>query len=251
MDKIKFGVKLWSTDSGLIEEAEKLIKDRIFDYVELMVIPGTQIFPFQKIGVPYIIHTTSDKYGLNIADDKKEIYNDNLVKKNIDWTSKLNAKYLIFHPGFGQIGAAKSFLNKMSDSRILVENMPKIGINGEAMVGCTPEEVKELMGNKFGFCLDFNHAIKASGGLNENYKDYVASFLELKPKVAHISGGILKEEKDNHLNIGEGDYDFSFFVDCIKKSKVRYITLETPRVDSHSLREDVENIKKLKRILFF
>jgi len=251
MKKIKFGLKLWSINTDLIKESEKLIKDGVFDYIELMIVPRTQILPFKKINVPYVIHTTSDRYGLNIADKDKESFNLNLINQNIEWADKLKAKYLIFHPGFGSFASAQKFLEKIEDKRILIENMPKVGMNDEKMVGYTLKQIKELSRDKFGFCLDFGHAIKAALSIGTDYKQYIEEFLSLNPKVFHICDGTLIPGKDEHLNIGEGDYDFSFFADCIKKSKARYVTLETPRTNLSSLRGDIENILKFKSLSAF
>jgi deoxyribonuclease-4 len=249
MNNIKFGLKLWSINYDLIKESEELISGGFFDYIELMPIPGTQILPFKKNNIPYIIHSTSDMYGFNIADKDKYDFNLDLIKQNIEWADELNAEYIIVHPGFGEMETVQKFLDKMEDKRILIENMPKAEINGEKIVGFTPEQIKELQGNKFGFCLDFGHAIKTALNSGINYKQYVKEFLSLNPKVFHISDGTLISGKDEHLNIGEGDYDFSFFAECIKKSKTRYLTLETPKINLNSLKNDKENILKLKAIL--
>jgi len=246
--KIKFGLKLWSINPNLIKEAKKLIKNRIFDYIELMVIPDTQISPYQKVKVPYIIHITSERWGVNIADKKKDVFNLKAINKCIQWTDKLNAKYLILHPGFGEIEVARKFLERINDKRILIENMPKIGLNDEKMIGYTPEQIKKLIRDKFSFCLDLNHAIKSAISLKKDYKEYIKDFLKLSPKMFHISDGTLKNEKDEHLSIGRGEYDSAFLAGCIQKNNIQYITLETPKVNLRSLNEDIENLKKLKSI---
>ena len=248
MKNFKFGLKLWSINYDLIEEAERLIKEGIFNYIELMPIPDTEISPFQKIEVPYIIHITSENFGLNIADKKKERFNLKTINQCIEWADKLNAKHLILHPGFGEIETAKNFLERINDKRILIENMPKVGINNERMIGYTSEQIKILVGSKLGFCLDLNHAIKAAISLEEDYKEHIKGFLKLKPKMFHIADGTLKEEKDEHLAIGKGEYDFRFLVSSLDKDA--YLTLETPRSNLNSLQEDLGNLQKFKEFLF-
>ena len=251
MNNIKFGLKLWSTDSGLIKEAERLIKENVFDYIELMVIPDSEILPFQKINVPYIIHIAHEGLGLNIADKKKKEFNLKVINQSIEWANKLNAKYLILHPGFEEIEIAKDFLTKINDKRILIENMPKFGNDNEKMIGFTPEEIKELKKDKFGFCLDFGHAIKAAASLKRDYKQYIKEFLKLNPQVFHISDGMLNKEHDVHLDIGRGEYDLKFLANCIKENKSKYLTLETPKDNLDSCKQDLENLKKLKSFLIF
>ena len=245
--RIKFGLKLWSTNSNLLNEAKELIENDIFQYIELTLIPNTEIIPFLEVGVPHIVHITTEKYGVNIADKEKKEFNLKIIDKCIEWADKLNAKYLILHPGFGLINNATEFLSDINDKKILIENMPKVGLNNEKMIGYTPEQIKELMGERFGLCLDLNHAIKAAVSLKKPYKEFIEEFLKLKPKMFHISDGKLNNEKDKHLNIGEGDYDFEFLMSCAKINNLTYITLETPRLNLESLEEDIRNINALKK----
>lgn len=249
MNNIKFGLKLWSTNYNLLDEARKLIKDGMFHYIELMVIPDTEISPFQKIKVPYIIHIPHSSFGLNIADIKKEEFNLKIINQSIKWADKLSAEYLILHPGFEEINVAENFLKKIEDKRILIENMPKVGMNDEKMLGFTPEQIKELTSDKFGFCLDLNHAMKATISLKIDSKNYIKDFLKLNPKIFHISDGNLKKEKDEHLSIGEGEYDFKFLLNCIKNNDSKLVTLETSRDHLNSFKEDLENIRTLRHFV--
>jgi len=67
--------------------------------------------------------------------------------------------------------------------------------------------------------------------------------------VFHVSDGTLNEEKDEHLGIGDGEYDFGFFVDCIYSNKtMNYLTLETPRIKTNSLDGDFKNVKNLIKL---
>jgi deoxyribonuclease-4 len=245
--KIKIGLKLWSINHNLVNKAKELVENDMFQYIELMPIPKTEITPFLKYDLPYIIHITTERHGLNIADKEKKEFNMKTINNCIEWADKLNAKYLVLHPGFGSANDTMKFLNSINDKRILIENMPKIGLNNEKMIGCTPEQIKELMDNKFGFCLDLNHAIKAAVSLGRPYKKFIEEFLKWKPKMFHISDGKLNNEKDEHLPIGDGDYDFEFLMDWVKKSKSKYITLETPRTNLDSFDEDLKNLDKLVR----
>lgn len=248
--KIKFGLKLWSINSNVLNEAKELIECGLFQYIELTPTPNTEITPFLEYNLPYIIHITTERHGLNIADKEKEEFNLKTIDNCIEWADKLNAKYLILHLGFGLIDDAIEFLNRIDDKRILMENMPKVGLNDEPMIGYTPEQLKELMDNKFGLCLDLNHAIKAAVSLRAPYKEFVQEFLKLNPKMFHISDGKLNNEKDEHLNIGEGDYDFEFLMDCVKENESKYVTLETPR-NSDSFDNDRNNLEKLIKLNTF
>lgn len=241
---MKFGLKLWSTDTELTDQAIHLIDEKIFDYIELFVVPDTRISPF-IIDVPYAIHIPHEKFGVNISERSKKEYNLQKINESIRWADALNAKYLILHPGVGRMENTIDFLETIDDKRILIENMPKLGLRGEKMVGYAPKQIKSLMGDKFGLCLDLNHAIKASVSLRTSYKEFIEEFLKLQPKMFHISDGKLNDEKDEHLNIGEGEYDFEFLMSCVKEAKSEYVTLETPRTNLNSFDEDLKNLERL------
>jgi deoxyribonuclease-4 len=78
-----------------------------------------------------------------------------------------------------------------------------------------------------------------------DYQEFIQDFLIFDPKMFHISDGMLSNEKDEHLNIGEGDYDIEFLMNCVNRSELGYVTLETPRTKLSSLEEDLENCGKL------
>lgn len=246
MKEIEFGLKLWSTNIGLIDQAIHLIDEKIFDYIELFEIPGTRISPFM-IDVPYIIHIPHEKFGVNIGDVSKKEYNLQKINESISWADTLNAKYLILHAGYDSMKHATDVLSEIADNRLLIENMPKVGLNDEPMIGYSPAQIEELIGDtEFGLCLDLNHAAKAAVSLEADYREYVQDFSVFDPKMFHISDGMLDNEKDEHLNIGEGDYDFNYLLQCVMRGTSGLVTVETPRMHKGSLDEDIQNIQTLK-----
>ena len=249
MKIIKFGLKLWSTNTGLIDQAIQLIDEKIFDYIELFVIPNAQIKPF-LIDVPYTIHIPHEKFGVNIGDASKKKYSLQKIDECITWADKLNAKYLILHAGHGSMNYAMDALREIADDRLLIENMPKVGLNDELMIGYSPAHIEELIGDgDRGLCLDLNHAAKAAVSLEVDYKEYVQDFLVFDPKMFHISDGTLDNGKDEHLNIGDGYYDFDYLLQCAMNGAPRLVTVETPRLYQGSLGEDLRNVLVLKDIL--
>jgi len=129
---MKFGLKLWSINTNLIDQAVSLIDNRTFNYIELFVVPDTQIKPF-LIDVPYIIHIPHEKFGVNIGDPTAKEYTLQKINESIAWADRLNAKHLILHAGHGSMQHATYLLRGLSDSRLLIENVPKVGLGGEAM----------------------------------------------------------------------------------------------------------------------
>ena len=128
--------------------------------------------------------------------------------------------------------------------------MPKMGVGGEAMIGYSPEQIEELIRDSdMELCLD-GHAVKAAVSLGVDYKEYVKGFMGLEPKVFHVSDGTLNEERDEHLDIGGGEYDFGFFTNCIYVNKaINYVTFETPRISLDSLKSDLGNIREFEKLI--
>lgn len=248
--KLKYGLKLWSTNTDLIDQAIELIDEKIFDYIELFVVPDTPITPFVT-DTPYIIHIPHHRFGVNIGDATRKEYNLQKINESISWADQLNANYLILHAGHDSMESAKDLLSGVKDNRILIENMPKVGLDAEVMIGYSPAQIEELIGDSdIGLCLDFGHAVKAAVSLGVDYKEYLQGFMGFEPKVFHVSDGRFCEEKDEHLGIGEGEYDFCFFADCICINKaINYVTLETPRTILNLLDEDLKNLNELRRLI--
>lgn len=247
--KLKFGLKLWSTNTHLIQQAVKIIDEKVFDYIELFVVPDTLISPF-LIDIPYIIHIPHHKFGVNIGEVICKEYNLQKIKESIEWADKLNAYYLILHAGHGSLDDAKDLLGELTDNRLLIENMPKVGLNDENMIGYSPSNIKEMIGNRnMGLCLDFGHAVKAAVSLGKDYKVYMKEFLRFEPKVFHMSDGMLNNEKDEHLSFGKGELDFEYLLECVMSNNSKFITIETPRENQKSLKEDVESVRFLKNII--
>lgn len=239
------GLKLWSINDDLLDEAEELVKEGIFQYIELTVVPDTEITPFLEAGLPYIIHATTERHGVNIADKKKKGYNLEAVNNCIRWADELNAKYLILHPGFGLIDDAIEFLNEIDDRRVVIENMPEVGLNDEELVGCTPKQIRLLMGDMFGFCMDFGHAYKAAVSSGTDYRMILKEFLDVGPSIFHLCDGDTSNVRDEHLHLGEGNLDLEYIISLLHTIHQPYVTLETPR-NSNSLKEDIKNVSFLR-----
>lgn len=245
MKNVDFGVKLWSSEAHLLEKSVELIDEGVLSYVEVILNPDfPNEKPFLEYRFPYVVHAPHENFGASIGDDSKREYTLERIHESIRWADRLDAKLLILHAGCGSADTARSTLSEINDGRLTIENMPVRGIHGEKCLGYDAESMSALV-NDSGLCLDFGHAVKASISLKEDYRELVSGFLNLKPKIFHISDGDLTAEIDQHLNIGEGEYDFGFFKQCIEKNEYRLITIETPRRNSNSLDEDAANVNRL------
>ena len=81
-----------------------------------------------------------------------------------------------------------------------------IDLKHEASGRTTPEIKMYQIKN---FCLDFSHAIKSAITLGLDPYENIKSLLDLDPVIFHVCDGDMTQEVDRHLNIGEGEFDFS------------------------------------------
>lgn len=244
MKKTEFGIKVYSNNSKEILDCWKTLKKCGFDYMEIFVVPGSKIGPFLGKDISFIVHVAHDAFGANIG-SRKCIKNSSVCMETaIEWADKLDARHIILHPGFGKMEDAEDFLKNYNDGRILLENMPVRGINGEKMIGYSYVEIKRLSKGKIGFCLDFGHAIKAAKSSKKDYMKFIKKLMYLKPAVFHLSDGFVDKEIDEHLEIGKGDFDMKFIKSCIKKTG-GMVTFEIPC--SKEPRYFCENLNRFRR----
>ncbi len=242
---MKFGIKIWSINKDLIKLAKKHFLKKDFDYIELNAIKNSfdkEILSNIK-GITIIINY--DNNDVNFA--KEELYKENIlaIKEAQRFADFLDAKYIIIHPGHdGYVSNVNKLINEINDDRICIENMPGKTFDLKFYcVGRTYEELKKIKLNNY--CLDLPHAIKAAITLNIEIFDNIKELLKLNPIIFHICDGNLDNEVDEHLNIGEGEYDFERIAGLIG-NRDAWISLETPKIDYKSLDNDLINLKKIR-----
>lgn len=240
----EYGIKIWSIDTGLLEDIERACREGLFQYAEISVIPGTISESFSSYQIPWVVHGVTDQFGLNIADpDSTE--NKRLLQISIEWADNLHAQLIVLHPGIGNIANACDFLSTIQENRICIENMPARGLHNELLVGAKPEEIISLIEGRFGFCFDINHAIKAAATYKVEYISFISKFSEIRPEIYHISDGDYQSEYDQHLSIGVGNYEFERIFAVLGINEGSRITLETPRSKTYGIVDDIENRNRL------
>ena len=248
---LKYGLKLWSDNERYLSPAQRLYEEKIFDYVELYILPCTHdryIRMWQDLHVDYIIHCTHSMHGFNLSVKGK--LNDNLkmFSEAKAFCDDLDGKYIILHPGIG--GTLKSSIEQIrtiNDRRVLIENMPYMSMFGHPCVGSTYEELNIIMGDcTVGFCLDVPHAITTAFHLQIDSFAYMKQLLNLAPMLIHISDGI-REKHDKHLHIGDGAFNFGEIGKIVGLSNAKYLTLETTK-SRDDLSCFVDDLKKIREI---
>lgn len=250
---MKIGLKLWSTDTSFIPEAAELRIKKIFDYIELYVVPysyDSTASLWKETGIDFVIHAPHTAHGVNLA-------NDNLRKSNLKIYSEvkrfcdtLQSPYIVVHGGSdGTLDETIYQLRMLRDERIRLENKPLKGLKGELCKGCSPEEFRAVheAGVLNGITLDFGHAIYYSASCRLDYRNIISEFLKFTPSVFHLSDGYYNSHTDVHLNIGKGEFDITELLNIVADNGM--VSIETPRsskVDLHEFIEDVRNIRLIK-----
>jgi len=243
---MKFGIKIWSTNNKLIECAKSEFSKNSFDFIELSAITNS----FNKSilsnlqGIPTVIHCDNN----NVSFANKKLYQENVeaTRESQKFADFLDSKYIILHPGHnGTIENVNDFLSSFNDDRFCIENMPGKTVDLKYYnVGRTYEEIKKI--NIHRYCLDLSHAVKSAITLNLDVFENIRNLLKLNPEIFHISDGVTDNEVDEHLNIGEGNYNIGKIIDLIGRDNDKYITLETPKENYDDLDVDILNVKRLK-----
>lgn len=249
MTAMRYGLKLWSTNLDVAPEAARLVREGTFDFIELMPVQGTDPTPFRALGVPFVMHGPVERAGFNLGDVNARAHSLGLLHQCLEWADALSAELIVVHPGFGSLDAAISALSGFEDRRVLIENMPGVGLSNQDMLGVNARELRKLMGGRFGFCLDFNHAMKAATTRGYAHDRYLRCLAGLGPRLLHVADGRLSTGMDEHLAIGAGDYDFGLLVEVVRSTGCRIVTLETRRANLGSFDEDLASLKRLRSFL--
>ena len=253
MLKFKTGLKIWSTNSDMISEAQGVYDDGHFDYIELYVVPGTYALTIKKwssFKVEYIIHCPHSGCGFNLADSKLREENRLKFKEAQDFANTLKADYIIVHLGNnGYLNESIFQLKGIFDERICIENKPIEGLNGEECIGCTPEDIKKVLKETHAksLAMDFGHAIYAANKLNVNSCDFIENLLTLNPKIFHLSDGQINLTKDYHSNFGEGNFNLAKLISYIPKNA--HVTLEIPQDFNNGLMDFKRNLQYIMQFI--
>lgn len=249
---IKYGLKIWSINNeSLFKEAIRLFENKKIDFVELYIVPGSlkpEILENLK-NISTTLHAPHMEHGFDVfkLDDLNIEIWKNQVIKTADF---LNSKFIVVH---AEVGDSKEIflknIKKIYDNRILIENLPKFGIEGDICFCHSYEQLKFIKDSGLNFCLDFSHAIMSAIGYNLDYKEFIEKLIfELNPIYFHICNGKINTKKDEHGNLFEGDFDIKWIKKTLLKlaeKKDIYLVFETPKGDI-GLENDIKNINYFK-----
>ncbi len=252
----KLGLKLWSVNTDYYyNEAQKLYNERVYDYIELYVVPDTldTLASWKKLQIPFTIHAPHFAHGFNMAKAKKTDSNRIIYEEIKRFADELNAPYIVFHGGIdGDIKETARQLASFNEPRALIENKPYVALpnrmGGEFCRGYNIDEIKLVMDiANCGFCLDFGHAFCAANSLKMEPYAYCEELLKLKPDYFHLTDiKDVTSPYDSHPHLGEGKLDIKRILNMIPDSKG--ITFETVKNTKDNLDDFKKDMKWLKNI---
>lgn len=252
---MELGLKLFSINENYVKEALKLFEQKIYDYIELYVVPDsfeTCINLWKPLNhIPFIIHAPHFRHGVNLANPEQLGENLKKAEEAQKFADELSSGYIIFHPGIsGIIEETAKQINIINDSRILIENKPYYTIldDGNICNGYSPKEIKFILDNtKSGFCLDIGHCFCAANAQNIEPYIYLKEFLNLNPQMFHLVDNDFSTAIDKHLHFGEGNFDVNKILKFLPENAK--ITLETNKNSKENLNDFIQDVKFLTEIL--
>ena len=254
----KIGLKLWSTNMFYIKPACSLYDDRFFDYVELLVIPGANgsfIREWKQLRSPFSLHAPYSALGFNFSLKENEDKNRLMLQEVESYRFALNPAYIDFHSGVDgtveeTIRQIKLFKREFKQifNVTVIENKPKVGLNGESCIGASPEEMKRILDETgLEFCLDFGHASCYSAWSQIVYEDVINQFLELGPKIFHLSDGKRESVTDRHDHFGDGNFNLPYILSVIPVDS--RVTIECKKGSKENLDDFKENVSYLRNLV--
>ncbi len=252
----KYGLKLWTSNQALFNEAVKICNSGQADLIELYIVPGS--FKKEDLavlqGVEITIHAPHFEHDFNIFTlDENKI---NFFKKDVSGTADfLQAKTIVVHAGVGDDDEIfQANVKKIHDPRIIIENKPKTGYTGKICYGYTLDQLKFIR-ERCGYeiCFDIVHAVKSSISQKIYYKIFLESAVNaLKPKYFHLCGTDLQGEFDDHFDIFKGDLDWPWIKNLLAREaqdKEIILVFEVPKINNN-LANDLKNIEYFKNIKY-
>lgn len=246
---IQLGLKIGSRDTQFASEINSLYAKGVFQYIELFSCIDSYnetVSYWKQFKIPFGIHAPHSASGMNLADKKARGTNAKKIDESYKFADALNADYVIFHCGTnGAIEEAVAQLNPFSDERMLLENKPAKGLDGSNCVGYDFASLEFAISElRCGLVLDFGHAVCAANTLKKNPLDFIKHFMDLKPKMFHLTDGDYFSEFDSHLHYGKGSFPLDGFLTFVPNGAKVTNEAKRTRMTLSEVEEDSKWITK-------
>lgn len=243
------GLKLWSTNDYYAPLLPDLYRANYFNYVELYAVPGSfeqYARLWESLRLPYVIHAPNDTINLALSCYNGE--NRAQFQETQRYADCLGAETIVIHAGLdGTIEESIRQLKGLGDRRLVIENVPPIGLKGQMCLGSSVQEIEKILRHCpfLKFCLDFGHAITYASCQEIPYEDTLRNFNAMSPVMYHLCDGYFADRRDRHLNLGEGEYDLAGILGLVPRG--HKVSLETPKSSKGNLNDFIKDAKTLKK----
>lgn len=252
----RFGLKLGLHEKEFAVVAETLSREKRFDFLELYV-PRDAKPEYAALWRWYdgvlVLHAPHAMGGFNFA--RREMAADNIkTLETLDALREaMNPAMAVFHPGldgdaeemFRQVAALRRERPELHRIMIL-ENKPRLGLNGEHCLGSSPTEMREILAAaECGFCLDIRHALAYAAWAGLEWRNVLNDFAELAPRLWHAADGDIHGVIDSHGHIGDGTVPWEEISGLWSKESL--VTIECAKAASEALGDFQRDIGLLRR----
>ena len=253
MQRVRVGLKLWSTNGSYFDEAVRVIRGGHCQFVELFSVPGSfgeTIAVWERLQketqIEFVVHAPHFVSGLNLSDPSAWPRNRELATEAFRFADVLGCDMVVFHPGVGgRLDETIRQVSLLDDPRFVIENKPKTGLNGEVCVGYAPAEIERILAEtRCRFCLDFGHAIYAANAVGTQPLVFIDGFLPLKPDLYHLTDGDFAGRRDVHDRYGHGSFPLPDLIARIPHRAM--VTNEAKRGADNRLDDFVDDARVLE-----
>src|SRR3989338_1765338 len=235
---IKFGLKIWSNNTQLFDEAIRRYKNSEFDFIELYsnsTVPhdyaALEVLKQIPVAAVHVGHL--DKAGFHeffFTDEQRPAW-----QMTQDLADFFRVSRIIVHPA--NTHTSETFwgnVKKLNDDRVVIESMPALSpLGGEVRKFGISLEDLQAIGKKYPMCLDVSKSIKAAVYLRQNYKQFITECLRhLRPEYFHISGCDVAHPIDQHDNLWDATFDVSWLRTTLERyadDTDIHLVFETPK----------------------
>lgn len=254
----KFGLKLGVGEKALASAARDLWAERRYDFLELYVPLDAKASDAENWtwydGV-LVLHAPHSAGGFNFARRDMRKSNFRCLEMMDGLRRSLSPEMAVFHPGIE--GDAGETVRQIAGLRaefpalhraMLLENKPRLGLNGETCLGASPREIRDILeATGCGFCLDARHAVAYAAWADVDWRNAIGEFAALGPKLWHAADGKLSDQVDSHDHFGEGDVPWAQMA-CFWNEDTP-VTIECRKARDKQLRDFLIDLRRLREIV--
>jgi hypothetical protein len=250
---IIYTLKLWSNNTEWFDEAVRLYNDGAFSALEVYhnsvaPIDHSALATLKEIPVVGVHHGrhTAKWHEFFLTDDQRSDWEGTVALADF-----FNIQNIIVHPARSHsVETLFENLEKLNDSRILIENMSGLDIDSQEMeCGQTLGDLTRIR-EKYNICFDFEKAYKASIHQSIPFKQFVDDALaKLQPVYFHISGGDAKSAVDEHTDLWDADMDIGWIRARLEKytqDTDAPLVFETPK-NGTNIDNDIANMDYFRK----